>query len=254
MASEPHTIGSRAPAKYQYRWHSAAFFAVMFALAMVALIATIVSSRASSTPLLDDNTMSAARAMATTQLPKQVPLASAGDLQLMLPIFEHEVSAIGYHPVSDDNVVSLVPTGSQANTSLISRAVNLVLPDGEGPLYFLMGEGSGAGNVTASIDIGAAAGSVIYAPVDGTVAGIKSYQAKGKCEDTEIRIQPRSQSRFQVIMTHVDNTSISLGQPVKAGVSRLGAVRSMDACMAQALGRYTYDNGNHLHMQVELFR
>lgn len=226
----------------------------MFALAMIALVASIVSSRAASTPLLDDDTMAAARAMAATRLPKQVSLASNGDLQLMLPIFEQEVTAIGFHPVADDNVVGLLPSGYQTNVSFISRGLSRVLPEGEGPAYVLMEEDGRAGALTAAMDVGAPAGSVIHAPVDGTIAGIKPYMAKGKCADVEVRIQPQAQSRLQVVLTHIDNTQVSLGQPVRAGVTRLGSVRQLDGCLEQHLGQYTYDNGNHLHMQVESYR
>lgn len=254
MASEPHTLQSRGTIRYRYRWHSAAFFAAMFALAMIALTATIVSSRAASTPLLDEDTMAASRAVAATRLPGQVSLASAGDLQLMLPIYELEVTAIGFHPVADENVIALVPAGRRINGSIIARSLGQVLPGNEGSGYVVMGGDDRLGPATASLDVGAPAGTVVFAPVDGTIAGIRAYNLKGKCPDVEVKIQPQSQSRLLVVMTHIDGLEASLGQPLKAGVTRLGTVRQLDGCLEQQLGQYTYDNGNHLHMQVELYR
>ena len=249
MATEPHTLQPRVSTVYRYRWHSAAFLATMFALAMLALAAVIVSSRASSTPLLDEQTMSAARELASVQLPAQIHIAKAGEVQLMLPIFEEQITAIGYHPTDEEGVVSLVPNGHQANSSILGSLGGLSAR--EGPGYFIMGEESRVGPPTSSMDVGAPAGTIVFAPVDGTVAGIRAYNVQGKCPDTEIKIQPLHQSNMVVVMTHVGNLQATLGQPVKAGVTRIGSVRQLDGCVEQQLGRFTYDAGNHLHMQVE---
>jgi hypothetical protein len=225
----------------------------MFAMAILALAITVVSSRPAPTPLLDDDTMSAAREVAVTKLPQQIPLARAGDLELVLPIYEQEVTAIGFHPIDDDDVLSLTPLGRQVNGSLLSRGLEQVFPQ-EGPEYVVMGDGGKLGSATRSMDIGAPAGASVFAPVDGVIAGIKSYSLKGKCPDMEINIQPRSQSRMLVVLTHIDHPEVSLGQPVRAGVTRVGSVRALDSCLEQPLGRYTYDNGNHLHVQVDLIK
>ncbi|MCL4473472.1 MAG: M23 family metallopeptidase [Actinobacteria bacterium] len=249
MASEPHTLQPRVTARYRYRWHSAAFLSAMLVLAMVALIAVIASSRASSTPLLDESTMSAARELATTQKPAQIALAGVTDMQLMLPIFEREVTAIGYHPVDGDNLMSLSPNGHQINGSLISSLGSQSAAGGPG--YYIMEEGGKSGSPTASIDVGAPAGTIVYSPVDGTIAGIRSYKLNGKCPDTELKILPNNHSNMVVVITHLNNIQSTLGQPVRAGDSRLGAVRQLDGCIEQQLSRYTYDTGNHVSMQVE---
>lgn len=249
MALEPHTLQPRVSSRYRFRWHSAAFLATMFVLALVALAAVIASSRAASTPLLDEHTMAAAREVASTHEPARIPLAAAGEIHLMLPIFEQEVTAVGYHPVDGDNLITLNPIGRQLNGSLISGFGQVT--QGDGPGYFLMEEGGRFGAATCSLDVGAPAGTVVFAPVDGIVAGIRTYNLRGECPDTEVRIQPRNQSNMVVVMTHIGNIQATLGQPVRAGETRLGSVRGLDGCIEQQLGRYTYDSGNHLHLQVE---
>ncbi|MBE3066674.1 MAG: hypothetical protein IMZ73_04455 [Chloroflexi bacterium] len=249
MASESQTLQPRVSTGYRYRWYSAAFLATMFLLAMTALAAVIVSSRASSTPLLDERTMSAARELASVREPAAIPLAWAGEVQIMLPIYEQQVTAIGYHPVDDCNVVSLSPNGRQVNDSIFSSLGRL--SSGEGPGYFVMEVGSRPGSTSNSMDVGAPAGTCVFAPVDGTIAGIRSYNLQGQCPDTEIKIQPLNQSNVMVVMTHMGNIQATLGQPLKAGVTRMGSVRQLDGCLEQQLGHFTYDSGNHLHMQVE---
>ncbi len=248
MASEPHTLQPRVSARYRFRWHSAAFLASMLFLALVALVAVIASSRASSTPLLDERTMSANRELATTMEPAKITLAGADDIQLMLPIFELEVTAVGYHPVDEAGLVTLIPSGHQINGSFIS---NLVPAATNGPGYFLMNDDGKYGDSTRSMDVGAPAGTVVFAPVDGTIAGIRSYNLNGNCPDTEVKIRPQFQSNMLVVMTHLGNIQATLGQPVRAGETRLGSVRQLDGCIEQQLSRYTYDSGNHVHIQVE---
>ncbi len=248
MASEPHTLQPQVPARYRFRWHSAAFLATMFALALVAGAALFVSSRASSTPLLDERTMAASRELASTREPAKLRLAGAGEIQLMLPIFEQEVTAVGYHPVDGDNIVSLIPNGHQINSSFIS---SLGQTSGAGLGYFLMDEGGRNGSATGSMDVGAPAGTVVFAPVDGVVAGIRSYNLRGECPDTEVKIQPKYQSNMLVVMTHLGNIQATLGQAIRGGETRLGSVRQMDGCLGQQLGDFTYDSGNHVHIQVE---
>jgi len=221
----------------------------MFVLALVALGAVIASSRAASTPLLDEHTMAAAREVASTHEPARIPLAAADELHIMLPIFEQEVTAVGYHPVDGDNLVTLHPNGRQLNGSLISSIGQVAQSDGTG--YYLMEEGGRFGAATCSLDVGAPAGTVVFAPVDGIVSGIRNYNLRGECPDTEVRIQPQYQSNMMVVMTHMGNIQATLGQPVRAGETRLGSVRGLDGCIEQQLSRYTYDSGNHLHLQVE---
>ncbi len=251
MASEPETLRPRSNTSYRYRWNSVVFFASMVVLALVALAVTLVSSRTTSSPLLDDSTMSASREMAALQQPRGVALAEVEGIRLMLPIYEEVVTAVGYHPVNAEGVISLEPMGVRLNSSAFEKGLVQIFSDGDSPGYFIMEDDKELGSSTASMDIGAPAGSVVYAPVDGTIASIRSYDLRGTCPDTEIRIQAQGQASMIVVLTHIDNPEAALGQPVRAGVSRLGSVRKMDGCYQQQLGRYTYDDGNHLHVQVE---
>jgi len=249
MSLERDTLRPRVSSRYRYRWHSAAFFATMFVLALVALVGVIASSRAESTPLLDEHTMAASRQVGWTHKPAKFSLAAAGEINLMLPIFEQEVTSVGYHPVDGDGLITLIPNGRQLNGSIISSLEILSREDGPG--YYLMEEGGRFGSATCSLDVGAPAGTVVFAPVDGTVAGIRTYNLRGECPDTEIRIQPQNQSNMLVVMTHLGNIQATLGQLIRAGETRLGSVRRLDGCLEQQLGRYTYDSGNHVQMQVE---
>lgn len=187
-------------------------------------------------------------------LPADITLASADGLQLKLPIYENEVSAIGYHPINGEDIVELEPAGTQANGSIFEKGLGQYLNGGDGPSYIVMYGSDDVGSAMASIDVGAPAGTMVYSPVDGTIAGIRSYEIRGHCADTEIRIESQGQTSMVAVLTHIENPEVALGQPVKSGVTRLGSVRQLDGCYEQQLGKYTYNTGNHVHMQVERYR
>ncbi|RJQ43246.1 MAG: hypothetical protein C4534_08625 [Gaiellales bacterium] len=224
----------------------------MFILAAIALTLIIVSSRDDPTPLLDEETIAASQELASTETPLQVPLAAAGELELMLPVVGQSVTAIGYHPVEDDDVISLKPEGKQVNASVIS-GIGQILDDDGGIGYYVMDEDSKV-SPTTSMDVGAPYGTFVYTPVDGTIVGIKTYEFAGKCPDTEVRIQPLNQSNMVVVMTHLGNIEATLGQPVKAGVTRIGSINKLDDCLTHKISEFTSDSGNHVHIQVELYR
>ncbi len=253
MASEMHTLRPRTATRYRYRWHSVAFVAVMLILATAAMALHIASSRADPSPLLDEETVAAAHEQALVRLPEGLPMANVDGLQLVLPICRDQLTALGYHAATGDDggeVVPLEPLGDRLNASILGRGLGS-RENGEGqPGYYLM-ESDAAGEDTGALDVGAPPGTPVYTPVDGVVAGVRSYRLRGECDDVEVRIRPRDQSGLLLVLTHLDNVEVSLGQPVRAGVTRLGAVRKMDGCYRQLLGGFTYDDGNHLHLQVE---
>jgi hypothetical protein len=224
----------------------------MLVLALIALILVIISSGDEAAPLLDEETMAASREIASTQTPQEVALASAGGLDLMLPVVGQEVTAIGYHPIEDDDVVSLDPIGKQVNASMIS-GIGQIIDNDEQVGFFIMDDDSDV-SPTTSLDVGAPYDTTVYAPVDGTILGIKSYDFAGECPDYEVRIQPLNQSNMVVVLTHINNIEATLGQPVRAGVTKVGGINKLDGCLTHKISEFTSDEGNHVHMQVELFR
>ena len=99
-------------------------------------------------------------------------------LRLELPIAQSRVTAIGYH-ASGDGALALDPVGQQANQGLVSRVARSIFGGGTSGLrYYVLG-GDG-GPATASLDVGAAPGTDVYSPVDGTIVGITPYVLVGQ--------------------------------------------------------------------------
>src|SRR2546427_2584890 len=86
-----------------------------------------------------------------------------------LPIEATHVTAIGFHSAGD-GTLALVPVGRQGNEGLFARLGHRLFGGGgAGPTWYQLSGGQGP--ETGGVDIGAAAGTNVYSPVDGTIVG-----------------------------------------------------------------------------------
>ena len=173
-------------------------------LATVALITLFLTAFASrgSTPL---RAAATAPAPATRLLPSGPPqpqvVAMRGPLRLELPIAQDRVTAIGYH-ASGDGALALNPVGHQGNQGLFSRVAKKLFGSGDNGLRYYVLDG-GTGPATAALDVGAAPGTDVYSPVDGTIVGITPYVLDGKPYGSRIDIQPSGNPSLVVSLTHL---------------------------------------------------
>jgi hypothetical protein len=191
-------------------------------------------------------------ALAPDGPPRLENLASAPDgLQLEVPIRQGRITAIVYHGVGAGQSIPLVPAGHQKNAGLLTQLGNLLTGGSSqnGPSYFV--DSSAAGNPTGSVDVGAVAGTGVYAPVNGRVVSIRPYVINGSVWGSVIQIQPISAPALIVTLTNVNRAAnIVVGTSVTAAVTRLGAVADLSKAMSQDVAKFTSDSGNHAHIEV----
>src|SRR5581483_2833061 len=119
---------------------------------------------------------------------------------------------------------------------------------GGGPTWYELG---GDGTPNAAVDVGAAPGTDVYSPVDGTVVAVTPYVLDGKRHGFEIDIQPQSAPSLVVALVHVNvDPSVTVGTQVVSGVSKLGNVVALASVEQQALARFTQDAGNNVSIEV----
>ena len=173
-------------------------------------------------------------------------VAVRGPVRLQLPISQQRVSAIGYH-AADDGAMALAPTGHQANEGLLQRLVHSVFGGGGGtPAWYQLG-----GGTTSALDVGAPAGTNVYAPVDGTVVAISPYVVGGRRYGSRIDIQPQNAPSVVVSLTQLRaDPSLTVGSAVVGGARKLGTVVDLARAEHQALARYTNDAGNHVTVEL----
>lgn len=110
-----------------------------------------------------------------------------------------------------------------------------------------------ATSMDTSIDVGAAAGTVVRSPVTGTVVLVKNYDLYGEVPDIEIHIQPDGRPDLDVVLIHTTDPLVKAGDKVEAGVTEISHVRDIAKDLDDVqLAFYTpeEDPGNHTHVQV----
>jgi hypothetical protein len=176
-------------------------------------------------------------------------VALAGSLRIQLPVSQQRLTAIGYHAAGED-AVALQPLGRRANQGLLARLVHKLFGGGGSGLHYYQLSG-GRGPPTAALDVGAAPGTDVYSPIDGTVVAIKDNILSGKRHGVVLDLQPTNAPSMLVSLTHLrPDPSLTVGSPVSAGSSVIGTLVSFKDVERQALARYTQDVGDHVAIEV----
>ncbi len=177
-------------------------------------------------------------------------VATDGSLHIQLPISQSAVTALGYHG-TDGSSMPLQPVGRQANEGILTRMAHWLFGGGgQGPTYYELGGGKGPG--TAALDVGAVAGTDVYSPVDGTVVSIGPFVLNGKNYGNTLEIQPSQEASAVVVVTRLRaDPSLTVGQPVTAGTSKIGVLIDLSSVEKQTLASVTHDAGNHVTIEVD---
>ena len=213
-----------------------------------ALLGTlIVTAFGEATPRVAPDTLPApSRSLASSGPPTPMTVALRGALRIQLPISQGRVTAIGYHS-SGDSALGLTPLGRQGNEGALARLAHKIFGGGHGSfVYYQL-----SGGETAVLDVGAAPGTDVYAPVDGTVLAIGDVVLNGRIYGSRIDIQPAGAPSLILSVSHVRvDPSLVVGSPVTAGGSKLGSIVDFSGAEKQSLARYTNDTGNHVVIEV----
>ncbi len=222
---------------------------VLGVVVLAIFIVLIVAAFSSSVPSFQESLPKG-----STTDPNGPPLAmivaTQGSLHLYLPISEGAVTALGYHG-TDGTSLPLQPVGRQANEGVLTRIVHSLFGGGEtGPTYYELGGGQGSG--TGALDVGAPAGTDVYSPVDGTVVSIESFVLDGKKYGNTLEIQPSQEPSVVVGVTRLRaDPSLTVGEPVLTGKSKIGTVIDLSGVEKQTLASVAHDAGNHVTMEVD---
>ena len=173
-------------------------------------------------------------------------VALHGGVRLQLPIAQNRTTAIGYHAATD-GALALTPIGRQGNEGLLQRVFHKIFGgSGGSPVWYQLDGGS-----PSALDVGAAPGTNVYSPVDGTVVGITPYVVGGRRFGSRIDVQPQNAPSLVVSLTQLRaDPSLSVGSSVVSGATRLGTVVNLAVVEQQALARYTNDAGNHVSIEL----
>ena len=177
-------------------------------------------------------------------------VATAGGLHLQLPVSQSAVTAIGYHHAGDGSL-QLDPIGRQGNAGLFARLWHKLAGTSETSLVWYQLRGD-RGPGTSVLVVGAAPGTDVYSPVDGTVVGITDYVLSNRTHGARIDVRPLRRA-VRRRLAHAPARRPGADRRLERREGALeGRHRSLDltAVERQALARYTQDAGNNVSLSV----
>ena len=191
-------------------------------------------------------TLSVSRAIASATEPYPQIVAVRGAVRLQMPITQSRSTAIGYHSASDGGL-TLAPLGRQGNEGVVQRVFHAIFGGSGGhPVWYRLD-----GGPLSALDVGAAAGTDVYSPVDGTVVGIEPFVVAGRRFGATIDIEPQNAPSLVVSLTQLrPDAALQVGDDVVSGRTKIGTVANLSVVEQQALARYTNDSGNHVSIEV----
>jgi hypothetical protein len=180
--------------------------------------------------------------------PRPLKLASRGAVNLYVPIDRARITAIVYHRVGGSDTLDLTPSGNLLNAGIVDRIERQIVGStATGPDYFI------ASGSTASVDVGAAAGTQVYAPVNGTIVGITPMILNGARWGDQVTIQPQSDPSVVVVVSNIHaDPALRIGVAVTStqDPTLLGTVADLSKVLKMELAHYTADSGNHAHIEL----
>ena len=228
------------------RGRAARRWTIVGLLAGTALVVTIMLAAFSSPP---SSLLACDSGLLETGRPPPKTIAFQGDVGIDLPVSCQSVTALGYHGASG-NVLPLEPVGRQANEGIFARILHrLTEDDASGITYYQLSGGTGPN--TGALDVGAPAGTPVYAPVNGTVVSIRDFVLDGRRYGHRIDVVPDESPSVVVSIRRLRaDRSLTVGSSVAKGTSKIGKVLDLSRAEDQALADVTNDPGNHVTIEV----
>lgn len=253
-ATVPRMPPPRAPGPERARrrtgTHRLRRFAGLTAVAAVLVVTLLLTAFGSPDgPAGMGRSVVPVRSEAASGLPLAQIVATQGPLRIQLPIAQSHVTAIGYHAAGED-ALRLQPLGRKGNQGLLGRLRDRIFGTDPGALVWYQLDG-GRGPASSSLDVGAAPGTDVFSPVDGTVVGIHDVVIDARVRAVRVDLQPVSAPSLIVSVSRLRaDEALTVGSVVTAAKTRLGTVVDLAPLERMALARFTQDAGNHVSLVV----
>jgi hypothetical protein len=175
-------------------------------------------------------------------------LATAAGVEISTPIRPADLTGIGYHP-EGESLVEMSPRGRNlSSNALFNLFTGSSTP--ENIQYYMMDPAGRAGFRTGALEVGADAGTTVYAPVTGVVTAIRPDPMVQGANIVEIKPSEDPDMRVSVSLVRDISEGIGPDKPVTAGITELGAVADSAEVLEPQLSEVTDDAGNHVTVKA----
>lgn len=171
-------------------------------------------------------------------------LAQAAGIDIVTPVRPNNLTGIGYHS-DGGSLVEMAPRGR----NLSSNALVGLFAGGSTPeniQYHVMDPEGRAGFRTGAMDIGAEAGTTVYAPVTGTVTAIRPDPMVQGASIVEIKSSANPRLLVSISLVQDVNQGVGPDKPITAGKTEIGNVADSAKVLTPQLSKFTGDTGNHV--------
>lgn len=220
-------------------------FALLTVLAVV-LVAALALTAFGGGTAKSPAALSVSRSLASATEPFPQIVAVRGPVRLQMPITQTQTTAVGYHSANDGGM-TLAPLGHQGNQGVVQRVFHAIFGGSGGhPVWYRLD-----GGPLSALDVGAASGTTVYSPVDGTVVGIQPFVVAGRRFGSTVDIAPQNAPSLVVTLSQLrPDATLRVGADVASGRTKIGTVANLSLVERQALARYTNDAGNHVTIEI----
>ncbi len=179
-----------------------------------------------------------------------LPLARVGGVLLRLPGTAPIV--VGYHEAATAVPLALEPVGVLLDNRNATR-VEAPPDDVAGVPYLIMTSRGRRAPATSAVDIVLADDQPILAPVTGTVSDVRTYWLYGTHLDTRLEIRPDDDPSLRVVLVHVRDALVRLGDTVEAGSTVVAAGPTRFPFSSHIDVDTAPDRWPHVHLEVQPF-
>lgn len=180
-------------------------------------------------------------------------IASVSGIRLFVPSMETAV--VGFHEAAVPGsleMASVAPLKAKHNPRPMPE-ITKTQPQQVAPVMVLPTRARSAPPSTA-IDIAVPAGEEILSMVDGTVTAVLPYTLYGQHADFRVEIQPQGRPDLRVVMIHMDDIAVEVGDRVRRGETRIAGTAKPFPFESQ-IDRFAEDLAGrampHVHVEVK---
>ena len=230
------------------RLGSIALLAVTAALLAGGLFAAFSIARASFAPTRATSGSASAKQRGAGEPTAVFAHVSTHGVAIHFPALPDDMLDVGFHQAYNPKAYSFVPTMKTLPIAKPAATERLLAADSSLRLFeqALRGRGS---PIRSAADCAVRPNSQLVSPVTGKVTLLKHYKLEGRIDDLQLEIEPDGAPLLRVVMIHIRNVTVKVGDRVVGGVTPVATVRHLT--LDSSVNRYLpVSPADHTHIQV----